>query len=115
MSPNAYRIEAGGADLLLGHVHEQLPKMLEIDRLRVVLLDGERELGRAEVPLTRYEQKNRFRLPVRGCWFVSSGHDFGVEHRRWYNRSHPSPCWSRPRCWHPRASGGCNTTWRSPI
>lgn len=85
---NAYRAEPSGEGLLLGHLYQQLPAMLGIDHLRVVLLDGERELGRAEVPLTRYEQKNQFRLPVSGCWFVSSGHDFGVEHRRWYNRSH---------------------------
>jgi len=85
---NAYRAEPGGDGLLFGRLFQQLPAMLEIDRLRVVLLEGEQEIGRAEVPLTRYEQKNRFRLPVSGCWFVSSGHDFGVEHRRWYNRSH---------------------------
>jgi murein DD-endopeptidase MepM/ murein hydrolase activator NlpD len=85
---SAYRAEPGGGGLLLGHLYQQLPAMLAIDRLRVVLLDREQEIGRAEVPLMRYEQKNRFRLPVSGCWFVSSGHDFGVEHRRWYNRSH---------------------------
>jgi murein DD-endopeptidase MepM/ murein hydrolase activator NlpD len=85
---NAHRAEPHGGGLLLGHLYQQLPARLAIDRLRVVLFDGEQEIGRAEVPLMRYEQKNRFRLPVSGCWFVSSGHDFGIEHRRWYNRSH---------------------------
>ncbi|MBN1204325.1 MAG: M23 family metallopeptidase [Myxococcaceae bacterium] len=85
---SAYRVEPGGADLLLSHLYQQLPARLGIDRLRVVLFDSAREIGRGEVPLTRYAQQNRFRLPIRGCWFVASGHDFGIEHRRWYSRGH---------------------------
>ena len=84
----AYRIEPRSDELFLGRLYQQLPRMLEVDQLRVVLFDGAGEIGRGEVPLTRYEQKNRYRLPVRGCWFVSSGHDFGIEHRRWYNHGH---------------------------
>jgi murein DD-endopeptidase MepM/ murein hydrolase activator NlpD len=85
---SAYRAEPDGVDLILRHLHQRLPQALGIDRMSVVLLDESGELGRGEVPLARYAQTNAFRLPIRGCWFVSSGHDFGVEHRRWYTHGH---------------------------
>lgn len=67
--------------------HLMLPKSAKADRMTVTVRRGERSASRA-VPLVRYEQKNSYRLPVNGCWFVSSGHDFGVEHRRHYSRGH---------------------------
>ncbi|MBN2358874.1 MAG: M23 family metallopeptidase [Deltaproteobacteria bacterium] len=64
------------------------PAAMGIDTCVIALGDGKRTLARRIVPVYRYPQQGRYRLPVRGCWFVASGHDLGVEHRRWYNQSH---------------------------
>jgi hypothetical protein len=69
-------------------LHFRLPAAAAVDELRVELLAGAKVRARGRARLVRFEPRQRFRLPVRGCWLVSSGHDFGVEHRRHYSRGH---------------------------
>jgi len=66
----------------------RLPAALAADSVGITISRDGRTVAARTVPLTRYQQHNRFRLPLEGCWFVSSGYDFGVEHRRWYSRAH---------------------------
>jgi hypothetical protein len=70
------------------HLHFRLPAAAGADTVEVTLLAGGRARGRGRAHLVRFAQSQRFRLPVAGCWLVSSGHDFGVEHRRHYSRGH---------------------------
>jgi len=80
--------EGRRGELRLEGLHLLVPADLDIDRVTLHLrLDGGTAIE-ITAPVTRYIQANRYRLPLRGCWFVSSGHSFGIEHRRWYNRSH---------------------------
>jgi hypothetical protein len=66
----------------------RLPATLAADRLRIELRGEGRALLARELPLVRYQQPVELRLPVAGCWLVSSGHALGLEHRRHYNRAH---------------------------
>ncbi|MFH1807540.1 MAG: M23 family metallopeptidase, partial [Pseudomonadota bacterium] len=68
--------------------HLTFPSSLEVDGLRVQLRRDGGTVATQDVPVRRYQQIHRFHLPVQGCWFVSAGHEFGAEHRRWYTRSH---------------------------
>lgn len=83
----AYRRGEGG-ETAWRNLHFRLPRVAAADAVDVTLLSGGRVRGRGRARLVRFEQRQRFRLPVRGCWLVSSGHDFGVEHRRHYSRGH---------------------------
>jgi len=66
----------------------RLPAVAAADTVEVTLFAGNAVRARGRARLARFEQRQDFRLPVSGCWFVSSGHDFGVEHRRHYSRGH---------------------------
>lgn len=70
------------------YLNFRLPQALEVDEIEASLLSGSRVVGHVRVPLRRYRQTSRYRLPLQGCWLVSSGHDFGGEHRRHYGRGH---------------------------
>jgi hypothetical protein len=85
----APRIEAaGGSHRRVKDLYFQLPARCETDRVDVSVRLHTGVTFHASAPLARYAQRNRYRLPVRGTWFVSSGHDFGVEHRRHLSRGH---------------------------
>lgn len=64
------------------------PAALGIDTAVIELASADRVLAQRVVPIYRYPQQGRYTLPLRGCWFVAAGHELGVEHRRWYNKSH---------------------------
>ena len=66
----------------------RLPAELKVNAMRVTARYKGRPAGMRMFPVVRYGQHGRYRLPVSGCWLVSSGHAFGLEHRRWYNKSH---------------------------
>jgi hypothetical protein len=70
------------------NLHFALPAALEIDEVVVEVRAAGKLTGSAVAKLRRYEQRGHYRLPMRGCWFVSSGHDFGVEHRRQLGDGH---------------------------
>ncbi len=84
----AYSSRTDRGELWLQNLYFELPHALAADQLSVTLSLSDRTKAAATVPLVRYQQKNRYRLPVAGCWHVSSGHDFGVEHRRHLTRGH---------------------------
>ncbi len=75
-------------EITLHNFHFMLPEDLSADRLELTLYSGNSILAQTSVKLMRYEQQNQYRLPVAGTWFLSSGHDFGVEHRRHLSRGH---------------------------
>src|SRR5262245_27849263 len=83
-----YRAQEPKGELAWRYLNFRLPTALDVDSVEAALLAGERVRGRARARLVRFHHAQRFRLPLRGCWFVSSGHDFGVEHRRHYSRGH---------------------------
>lgn len=72
----------------LQHLHFSLPAELAIDEVEVEVRAAGKTTGRATANLRVYEQRGKYRLPMRGCWFVSSGHDFGNEHRRHLGQGH---------------------------
>lgn len=72
----------------IGPFHVLVPAAAEVDRVTVQAFLRGALVARGTSPVAQYEQRGAYRLPLRGCWFVSSGHDFGVEHRRWYSRAH---------------------------
>ncbi len=74
--------------LPLRNLHFALPAALGIDEVEVEVRAAGKTTGRAIARLHAYEQRGKYRLPMRGCWFVSSGHDFGTEHRRHLGRGH---------------------------
>ncbi len=84
----AYAGRTEGGELWLENLYFELPRALAADELSVTLSLSDQTTAAAAAPLIRYRQKNRYRLPVAGCWHVSSGHDFGVEHRRHLSRGH---------------------------
>ena len=79
---------SGGSVVQLERLHLLVPASLALDHLELDLRVGGDAHARSSAPLVRYTQRNRYRLPLRGCWLVASGHDFGVEHRRHYSKSH---------------------------
>jgi len=74
--------------LVYRNFHILSPIAAKVDSLRLRLRSAGATVAERVLPVVAYEQRRPYRLPVRGCWLVSSGHDFGPEHRRWYNRSH---------------------------
>ncbi|WDE09359.1 M23 family metallopeptidase [Thalassomonas haliotis] len=68
--------------------HMMLPKKLNADRLVVEFFSNDKSLMKKSIKLERFEQKNTYRFPLQGTWFISSGYDFGVEHRRHLSRGH---------------------------
>jgi len=84
----AYRAPASGPETVWRYLHFRMPAALHVDAIEVELRAGGQVRGRARARLARFAQTGRFRLPFDGCWFVASGHDFGVEHRRHYSRGH---------------------------
>ncbi len=85
---DAYSSRTDRGELLLKNLYFELPRTLTADELSVVLSLSDKTMAVASIPLVRYQQKNLYRLPLEGCWHVSSGHDFGVEHRRHLSRGH---------------------------
>lgn len=81
------RTEKGA--LTFHNFHHMLPEAAAVGRLEVELqLSADEFSVKRTIILKRYQQRNHYRLPLAGSWFVSSGHDFGVEHRRHLSRGH---------------------------
>jgi hypothetical protein len=74
--------------LIVRDLDFRMKESLRVNAVEVRAFVGERGSATVRVPIERYIQKNEYRLPLDGCWYVSSGHDLGHEHRRWYNRAH---------------------------
>jgi hypothetical protein len=74
--------------LIVRDLDFRMKESLRVTAVEVRAFAGERATPPMRVPIERYIQKNEYRLPLDGCWYVSSGHDLGHEHRRWYNRAH---------------------------
>ena len=72
----------------LRNLHFSLPASLRIDEVELEVRAAGKTTGRTIARLREYDQHGKYRLPMRGCWFVSSGHDFGMEHRRHMGRGH---------------------------
>ncbi|MCP5045601.1 MAG: M23 family metallopeptidase [bacterium] len=78
----------GDGVLTFTNFHMMLPTKLSVDKMTLELFSKDAAPAQKTVKLSRYRQRNRYRLPFEGTWFVSSGHDFGVEHRRHLSRGH---------------------------
>ncbi|WDE07854.1 M23 family metallopeptidase [Thalassomonas viridans] len=68
--------------------HMMLPENLKADRLVLEFFSSNNSVIKKSIKLARFEQKNTYRFPLKGTWFISSGYDFGVEHRRHLSRGH---------------------------
>ena len=68
--------------------HMTLPESSNADRLVLELFSNNKSVATKSIKLVRFEQKNTYRFPLDGVWFISSGYDFGVEHRRHFSRGH---------------------------
>jgi hypothetical protein len=66
----------------------RMKQSLFVNAVEVRAFKGRRASAPLRLPIEFYAQKHDYRLPLEGCWYVSSGHDLGREHRRWYNRAH---------------------------
>lgn len=68
--------------------HLSLPESSNADRLDLELFSNNKSVVTKSIKLVRFKQKNTYRFPLEGVWFISSGYDFGVEHRRHLSRGH---------------------------
>lgn len=68
--------------------HISLPKSASIDKLVLEFYSSENLIIKRTIPLAKFKQKNKYKFPLNGTWFISSGYDFGVEHRRHLSRGH---------------------------
>ncbi|MGH1362517.1 MAG: M23 family metallopeptidase, partial [Calditrichia bacterium] len=75
-------------NFILHNFHHLFPRPCDIDRLVISLFTNNHSVLQDTISLVKYQQSNSYRLPFNSTWFVSSGHDFGVEHRRHLSRGH---------------------------
>lgn len=80
--------ERNSTQLLLHNFHFAQPRSADINRVQIEIFFVAGTHIQKSLRLQRFQQKNSFRLPLEGTWFVSSGHDFGGEHRRHLTRGH---------------------------
>lgn len=81
-------LRSSQADKLSFHnIQITFPKSLNANKLSIAFETKMRVITE-EFPMIRYQQSLEFKLPVNGSWFISSGHDFGIEHRRHLSRGH---------------------------
>lgn len=73
---------------LYQNFHIMLPESSSADKLSLEIFSNNTSLGKKSVELIKYKQQNQYKLPIKGTWFVSSGYDFGIEHRRHLSRGH---------------------------
>ncbi len=78
----------GEREFTFHNFHMMLPESSSVDRLTIELFSNQASVAQKSVKLILYEQQNQYSLPIEGTWFVSSGHDFGIEHRRHLSRGH---------------------------
>jgi|GEM_PF-2992508 len=85
---SGFQKPAPGDALLYHNFQEYIPAAVNICLLEIRIAFRNGDVISKRVPLQYFEQQNSYWLPLKGVWFVSSGHDFGVEHRRHLSRGH---------------------------